>query len=399
MRLSAAFMDLPAPDINPGPSQNVPESHIFDLMGPAESQFLMDNFHSEDWAGIAQSHSEPVLMTSAETPGSSRTRSARRTNRPAALDPNPLLITKPSSKRTKTPIKRKRVKSQVNIVCTSCHRGNSPSNNLIVLCDGCDAPWHQLCHNPNIGREHIQVVEMDWFCIKCNPNQREPTPKSSSKKPGRPKKATISGQTEHQYSENDRRAYLSSLSHETLVQLMLKISTDWPLVPIFPPNMQHSTSSKPGPSAPAALSSTANKNQSFTLPHATSHITQSQSQSQSQPQPQPAQRATPEALTRLPSQAFTRTPARKSYAEYSDSDILSDDESDSQSRHSPAPFQLQAESPHDTDYDSEDYRSYPQACRGFQVPVSVNDLDIMAEDEGYPTFSHSIRGKEGQRKK
>ena len=375
-------MDLPAPDIKPGPPQNIPESNIFDHMGPSEDQFLqshliMDNFASEDWEVPAQAQPEAVLMTSAtETPGSSRTRSARRTNQPVVRDPEPIVITKPiTPKRTKAPTKRKRVNRQVNIVCTGCHRGNSPSNNFIVLCDGCDAPWHQKCHNPNIGSEVIEVAEMDWFCIKCNPNHKRQRA-MSTKKPGRPKKI-MPDQTGNQYSENDRRAYLSSLSHDALVQLLLKISTDWPLVPIFPPNMPQISSK--APAAPEPLGSITKQYPSF--PHESiSQTTQAQTQA-------PAS-TTPEALTRLTSQAFTRTPARKSYAEFSDSDLLTDDES-SQSQQSP-PFESQA-SQHDTDYDSEDYRAYPEAGQGFQVPMSVKDLDIMAEDEDYPTFSHSIR--------
>jgi hypothetical protein len=88
--------------------------------------------------------------------------------------------------------------------------------------------------------------------------------------------------------------------------------------------------------------------------------------------------------------SFVRTPVRISYAESSGSDLLTEDDSDFQSRApSPAP---RAASQHEDDYDSEDYRAYPEAGHGFQVPMSQADLDIMAEDEDYPTFSHSIRG-------
>jgi hypothetical protein len=394
MRVSPAFMNLPAPDIKPGPPQNVPSSHIFDHMGPPETQFLqpdliMENFASEDWDIPAQSQLEASLMTSTETPGSSRTR-PRRTNQPAARDPEPIVITKPNTpKKTKAPPKRKRPNRQVNIVCTGCHRGNSPSNNFIVLCDGCDAPWHQKCHSPNIGSEVIEVADMDWFCIKCNPNQkRQSKAQKTTKKPGRPKKI-MSGQIGNQYSENDRRAYLTSLSHDALVQLLLKVSSDWPLVPIFPPNMQQ-MSSKSAPSAPATLGSLNFQSQASTFPQPTSQTSQAQA---------PASQTTPEALTRLTSQAFTRTPVRKSYAESSGSDLLTDDDSSYfQSRpQSPALFEpAQAESQHDTDYDSEDYRAYPEAGQGFQIPMSAKDLDIMAEEEDHPTFSHSIRGSKHQ---
>jgi hypothetical protein len=184
----------------------------------------------------------------------------------------------------------------------------------------------------------------------------------------------MSKQPEPQYSENDRRAYLASLSHDALVQLLLKISSDWPLVPIFPPNMPQISNL----SAPPALGSMNQPQDSFQ--QGQTHASTSQT--------------TPEALVRLTSQAFTRTPVRKSYAESSGSELTDDESEYSQSR-AQSPFESKPEQ-HDTDYDSEDYRAYPEPGQGFQVPMSAKDLDIMAEEVNYPTFSHSIRRWKGQ---
>ncbi|KAJ5367324.1 Zinc finger PHD-finger [Penicillium brevicompactum] len=321
MQIPATFMDLPAPNLNAGAPQSIPESHIIDSKGPAEAQLpqpdvQMDEHSSADWEISAQAQLEANLMTSAETPTSSRTRPARRTTQPAGPGVESAIITiKPKAvRKTKAPTKRKRLIRPINIVCTGCYRGNSPSNNFIVLCDGCDRPWHQKCH--------------------------------------------ISG---NKYTGDERRAYLSSLSHDALVDLLLNISNDWPLVPIFPPNIQ------------TLSSSTANQ------PSISAGVVQAQA---------PATQSTG-PLTHLASPAM-RTPARISYAESSDSEFLTDGESEA---HSPphSPVISRAASQHENDYDSEDYRAYPEAGQGFVVPMTAEDLDIMAEDDYYPTFSHSIR--------
>ncbi|CAG8115449.1 unnamed protein product [Penicillium olsonii] len=374
MQIMPASMDIPGPNIRPELPQSVPDSHIMDTPGSSKGQLLpadisMDISASEEWQASAQAQLEDNLMAYAETPGSSRTRPVRRTTQPTSFDAESAAITtKPKTKRSKAPTKRKRLIRQINIVCTVCHRGNSPSNNFIVLCDGCDRPWHQKCHSPNIANEVVQIADMDWFCNKCNPNQprQSKTKMPPTKKPGRAK-ITMPPQTVNRtYSEEERRAYLSSLSHDALVQLLLQISKEWPLVPIFPPGMQM---------APVDL------NKITDQPHILPDVGQTQS---------PAAKSTSESLFPLASLG-ARTPARISYAESSGSDPLTDGESDTQSRlQSPVPSQ--GVSHHGHDYDSEDYRTYPEAGQGFHLPMSVNDLDIMAEDEHYPTFSHSIRG-------
>jgi hypothetical protein len=47
----------------------------------------------------------------------------------------------------------------------------------------------------------------------------------------------------------------------------------------------------------------------------------------------------------------------------------------------------------DSDNDSADYRAYADAGEGFNASLAVDDRDIMAEAEDYPTFSHSVRWK------
>ncbi|KAJ5385218.1 hypothetical protein N7517_003129 [Penicillium concentricum] len=478
MRVSAAFMDLPAPDINPGHPQNVHEGNIFDHEGvsegiqplPSRLDLVADNILWESWGSPAPPQEEAVCTTAGATEtgqqnvsaalASNRTRSGRRITQPVVRETEPVTTKGPPVKAAAK--KRKRLNRQVNIICTGCYRGHSPSNNLIVLCDSCDAPWHQKCHNPNIGNEVIEIPEMDWVCIKCKPEQRQTAQTKSQKKAptnvkkvGRPKKQPVSVPQigGNYYSEEERRAYLSSLSHDSLVQLIVKVSNEWPSVPIFPHDMQPVTDFTPSPSATPhnnrASKPTPKKNPPSALldwgsleppsenvnamdpnqqmGQASDTITPGVTAldadkifaamvSDAAPDPAP-QRLLPSttATSQTPSRAARRATsraapaarrARKASFVSSNSDLLTDDESSySQSRlQSPTPSASQSSqvgSQHESDYDPEDYRAYPEADQGFQVPLTPSDLDIMAEDKDCPTFSHSIRGsaKEAQSKK
>ncbi|KGO44925.1 Zinc finger, PHD-finger [Penicillium expansum] len=500
MRVSAAFMDLPAPDINPGRPQNVHEGNIFDHEGISEGiqplsshlEPVADNIPWESWESPAVPQEEAGWTTTGATEtghqnasttlASNRTRSGRHITQPAARQAEPVVIKgRPVKAAAK---KRKRLNRQVNIVCTGCYRGHSPSNNLIVLCDSCDAPWHQKCHNPNIDNEVIEIPEMNWFCIKCKPEQRQTAQTKSQKKTatkvkkvGRPKKQPVpeSQVGGKYYSEQERRAYLSSLSHNSLVQLIVKVSNEWPSVPIFPPDIQPVTdftpslfpphnhrASKPTPkknSRSALLdwenletrSENANamdsnqrigKSSDTTAPEATAlDADQIFAAMVYDAAPDPAPPAAlggmtgdqifagishthpsttaPQGSTKTTLQTPSRAArkfvsqaapaavrARKASFVSSNSDLLTDDESSySQSRlQSPALSVSQSShvgSQHESDYDPGDYRAYPEAGQGFQVPSTPSDLDIMAEDNNCLTFSHSIRGsaKEARNKK
>jgi hypothetical protein len=328
---------------------------------------------------------------------------------------------------------------------------------------------------------------MNWFCIKCKPEQRQAGQSKSRKnatkvkKVGRPNKPVFGSQIGgNHYTEEERRAYLSSLSHDSLVQLVVRVSNEWPSVPMFPPDMQPVTDFTPSPSviphnhqapepttknnarsalldwenleplsenanamdskqrigetadaiAPAATALDAHKTFAAMIPdsvlepappaalggiptgqlftgnphtHACTTAPQTSTTTTSQTPSRATRRFTSQA-------APAARRARKASFVSSNSDLLSDlltdDESSySQSRQqSPTPSVSQSShvaSQHESDYDPEDYRAYPEAGQGFQVPLTPSDLDIMAEDKDCLIFSHSIRGpaKEAQNKK
>lgn len=51
--------------------------------------------------------------------------------------------------------------------CATCLLGHSPPTNRIVLCDGCNAAFHQLCHTPLITEDIVNDSESEWFCRDC----------------------------------------------------------------------------------------------------------------------------------------------------------------------------------------------------------------------------------------
>lgn len=459
MQASASFMDLSVPDINLGFPQNAQEG-VSELLSHPE--LMAENMPWKRWGIPAPPEVEP-LWTNTGNPemdqqnfgtilASNRTRSGRLVNQPAVRDPEPLPTNRLAAPVKVATKKRKRQNRQVNIICTGCYRGNSPSNNFIVLCDLCDAPWHQKCHSPSIDNEVIEIPEMKWFCIKCKPEQRQATQAKSRNKAA--VKAENVGHLKKQllfegevggsyYSEEERRAYLSSLSHDMLVQLVVRLSNKWPSVPMFPPDMEPVTDFTPSPPAMPHNNQTSNHT-SKTIAGSTSIDEENsymnpltmdlneridEASSATAPEPtafkspggiapnqDPAATSHRRTATTAPRKSATTTlqqpsktvlkitsqaantakPARKTSIVSWNSDLLTGDESSySRSRlQSPTPFASQSsqvQSHHGSDYDSEDYRAYPEPGQGFRVPSTPTDLDILAEDKDYPTFSHSIR--------
>ncbi|KAL8990375.1 MAG: hypothetical protein Q9169_008139 [Polycauliona sp. 2 TL-2023] len=105
-------------------------------------------------------------------------------------------------------------------VCKNCGRGHSPASNMIVFCDGCNAPWHQFCHDPPISQDVISVPEREWFCADCQVLREE--------------KAHVEGKVSAPtLSIVEKRRYLQTLSSQNLVSLLLHASILHPDLPIF----------------------------------------------------------------------------------------------------------------------------------------------------------------------
>ncbi|KAJ3378047.1 hypothetical protein HDU92_007720 [Lobulomyces angularis] len=57
--------------------------------------------------------------------------------------------------------------------CSVCTFGDSGLSNRIVLCDGCDAPFHQKCHNPKVSDETAENITLHWYCHRCEGTEKD----------------------------------------------------------------------------------------------------------------------------------------------------------------------------------------------------------------------------------
>ncbi|KAJ5084427.1 hypothetical protein NUU61_009006 [Penicillium alfredii] len=377
--------------------------------------------------------SETEEEEASAAPAESRTtRSGRVTNRPAAYGSVDAVANKEAAPTSKTSRKRKRVyrKKDANIVCARCQRGNSPSTNAIVFCDGCNAAWHQKCHDPPIDNEVIRVKEMEWYCHECKPTQK---PADEQNRPlAKPRKTQKRSQFMHprqkvpqlelggdQFTADERRAYLSALSHASLVELLVNVSSRNPSVPMFPANMHE----LPASAFPAPMSQPANDAVPSTAPKIK---LKKRSRTTAALEEDPAVENDPEADTRprkrtravsapvKPSAAKaaatkgkpkakgrSRTaPVRQASEARSTADQSTSESTVTRTRdRSPTPFPSVAEraeseaaerEEEDEEYYVEDHRVYPRAGNGFCPPS--DDLDILREDPDCSTFSHALHG-------
>ncbi|CUS07189.1 unnamed protein product [Tuber aestivum] len=141
-----------------------------------------------------------------------KTKSGRKVHRPAHFNPA-----------QKQPSRRRGPYRRIHDarICKICQRGHSPQSNMIVFCDGCNTPYHQLCHDPPIDDLVIAVAEAEWFCASCSKKREE-----------RPLSTGLSGQG---LTEDEKRAYLASLPLSSLVELIFFCEKAHPDLPLYDP--------------------------------------------------------------------------------------------------------------------------------------------------------------------
>lgn len=307
------------------------------------------------------------------TPIATQTKSGRQVNRPSLYVPSPLSpaipreshnLHGPSDKSQESTRPRKRAPKKgknTNITCMYCQRGHSPPSNAIVFCDKCSRAWHQHCHDPPIENEVVTVKEKEWLCRECKPVKitilhptvvrSNPTPNSGP--PVHPPlvipKSEVGGE---QFPTNDRRRFLSTLSHAALVEFLLAISDKHPTIPMFPENMKSLPSSGFASSQAVTTASPSQSNDSISannaVPSASIQPTSAvEGEKNGQPNTDPASERT----------------HRGRYHESSDED---------------------------SEYEFQEHRLYPRAGNGVRLSASQEDLDILQEDPACPTFSYAL---------
>ncbi|KAL4896545.1 hypothetical protein BDV59DRAFT_170942 [Aspergillus ambiguus] len=301
-------------------------------------------------------------------PRATQTKSGRQVNRPSLYvppAPSPTIAKETNTLDASDSVHVERVGTQkrkravrrskdANISCILCQRGHSPPSNTIVFCDKCNRAWHQLCHDPPIASEVVAVKEKEWLCRVCTPTPisiAQPTVVRSNPRLGvssltfdRP----IFPPTEipnlevgaEGFSTEERRGFLSCLSHSALVELLIRISDSNPTVPMFPQNLKSLHSSK------------------FSF------------------QPKiPTPSPNPEAGSTLAVEVSESLGAIKT------PDVLPTPSSDHRKQHDDSDS---------SEYEVEDHRLYPRAGNGFSLPTDADDLDIMREDADCRTFSYTL---------
>ncbi|EER37192.1 PHD finger containing protein Phf1 [Histoplasma capsulatum H143] len=322
------------------------------------------------------------------TPVTTQTKSGRQIHRPTAFCPtlpgagsgSP---TGPDASSSSQARKRRRVYrkgKEMNITCKHCERAHSSAGNAIVFCDDCNRPWHQFCHDPPIEKEVVTVKELEWFCKECQPPadaqpDEMPCPQQASTNnridtsnhlPTLPSEIKVGGA---QFSLEQKRGYLSSLSHSHLVDILLDLCTSAPELPIFPdnlPDLPSSTLLQPTAQAPAIQTNAIDRSSlmpSGSTPSAPAIATQDslttpQSSAAGNP-PLPPATTDPSAI-----------PEQSSLTGRDDDELSDDDE-----------YMY-----------VEDHRLYPKAGNGFRLPPDSEDLDMLLEDPACTTFSHALHG-------
>ncbi|KAL2121012.1 hypothetical protein VTJ04DRAFT_5039 [Mycothermus thermophilus] len=212
--------------------------------------------------------SAPVLLT--------MTKSGRQVLKPASYDPAAIDAAsrrhRANHHQSNGGLKGPRTAEQA--LCRRCSRLHSPANNQMVFCDGCNDAWHQMCHEPRITNE-VRDAARGWFCAVCtakkaasNINNNSISSSGGDKNhvtkssiainttngaPGSTTLASTSSvkprtklpsQPQPRQPERTswasrpvqaKRAYLSTLSQQELVSLLMSCLEIHPDLPIFPP--------------------------------------------------------------------------------------------------------------------------------------------------------------------
>ena len=223
------------------------------------------------------------------TPKATHTRSGRSTQKPSAFVPTE----SPAAQKIRLAsgllnaqginlIKKKVYRGrEQNALCERCLRGRGPADNAIVFCDGCNLCWHQKCHDPRIPKELVLDAKAEWFCKDClsklestaigatttraeailgletgdsvtveAQNAAEVVPSSSEQSrpsgntTGEAAVATASSSlvSARSLTVDQRQHYLTSLSRQQLVDLLLHVSYIAPNMPLFPAPRPQTTS-------------------------------------------------------------------------------------------------------------------------------------------------------------
>ncbi|KAM0136135.1 hypothetical protein ACHAP3_004758 [Botrytis cinerea] len=315
------------------------------------------------------------------------TQSGRQIVKPTQFVPT---LPETSSRKRSSASTNKRTQNQEQALCKRCGRGNSPQNNMIVFCDGCNLGWHQMCHDPIVSEEEVKDEQAPWYCNDC-----------ARKRGIKPAPSKTDGVSWAGKTLDQRRTYLALLPHPQLVELLIKASILYPDMPIFPANTpplqsrQSLNSSRPTtnhitqPFPPSATSTAGLFSRAESNPNApmnfirkvapnsaTSNITPSPMFTSSFP-PAPAFTHASSAPPTLPPQASSNMESNGNTNGMDNGQEVSQESRESTPNSPP----------------------YPKAGTGLMSKLGPDDEDIewLVDNEDYEAFSHTVYDDHGER--
>lgn len=96
---------------------------------------------------------------------------------------------------------------------------------MIVFCDGCNTPYHQLCHDPPIDDLVVAIESAEWFCHLCDKMRQQ-----------RPLTMGMSGQ---ELTQEEKQTYLANLPISSLVEIIFAAEKLHPELPIYDPDTRN----------------------------------------------------------------------------------------------------------------------------------------------------------------
>ncbi|KIW83682.1 hypothetical protein Z517_02928 [Fonsecaea pedrosoi CBS 271.37] len=181
------------PDADPSSPQVVPTnasdqpSYHFGPPSKKRKSGVSETSESNLRASTSNSTATPSRESSEEYNPSAHTRSGRPVQKPLSLgDGTPVqaspsrkpsrnnstahtMSNSPASTKTHPKIKRRVYRGREQFaLCEHCLRGHGPPGNVIVFCDACNKCWHQRCHEPRISTHTVTDSKAEWFCSECD---------------------------------------------------------------------------------------------------------------------------------------------------------------------------------------------------------------------------------------
>ncbi|KAL8289681.1 hypothetical protein RB600_004920 [Gaeumannomyces tritici] len=211
--------------------------------GVDDSSSLSDlsGLSDAEGSGAAAAAGTASASASASSTPLTTTKSGRQVQRPETYNPVAMELASGSGHKRRRDTHHssggKQPRTAEQALCRLCSRLAFTKANQMVFCDGCNDAWHQGCHEPRIDDSFVSDAKKQWHCSACTAKQDRREAAQQAKRikvvPVEPAKSKVSwaGRTPGQI-----RAYLTTLPHTELVEMVMRCTSIYPHLAIFPPD-------------------------------------------------------------------------------------------------------------------------------------------------------------------